>query len=304
MNTAETAAVVELEQNTTEWKQWRSKKIGASDAPIIMGVSPFATPLQLWLQKTGRAAGFSGNWATERGQLLEPAARSRYELKSDLELPAVTLVHPRYKFLSASLDGYSAEASVCLEIKIAGADVFDMAKGDPAKKIAGKCHPKYYPQVQQQLLVSGAKECHFFVCKAETKNGQHTIVDDALVVVTPDPEFQKDMLVTLLGFWNCMQSDTPPPLTDRDYMELDDQSSLFLFSDYKNKKLELAAKEQQLAELADSIKLLEVQLDELREQAIEEVEVHNHPRIECCGVRMSKNKNGSWAIRLAAEGDE
>lgn len=46
-----------LLQNTQEWEKFRLQKIGASDAPIIMGVSPWKTPFQLWLEKTGQITG-------------------------------------------------------------------------------------------------------------------------------------------------------------------------------------------------------------------------------------------------------
>ena len=40
-------------QNTPEWLEFRKNKIGASDIPIIMGLSPYSTPLQLWKRKLG-----------------------------------------------------------------------------------------------------------------------------------------------------------------------------------------------------------------------------------------------------------
>ena len=42
---------IELTQNTPEWLEFRRKKIGASDAPIILEVSTWKTPYQLWLVK-------------------------------------------------------------------------------------------------------------------------------------------------------------------------------------------------------------------------------------------------------------
>jgi putative phage-type endonuclease len=42
-----------LRQGTDEWREWRRSKIGASDAPIIYGVSPFRSRIDLWAEKTG-----------------------------------------------------------------------------------------------------------------------------------------------------------------------------------------------------------------------------------------------------------
>lgn len=293
----EEAVIVDLQQGTGEWKAYRSKKIGASDASVILRVSPYTTPHTLWCYKTGRKSQPDISFVADRGNRWEPIARSRYELTSDVELPATTLVSQRYKWLMASLDGYNAEKKIILEIKcFTSKKNFQMAKD-------GQVPPMYVPQLQQQLFVSGASEVHFFCCLIETKNGSEFISDTALVIVKPDNAYiQETLLPELIFFHNCIVNDIAPPLTDRDYLELDDQSSVFMFSEIKQKKTDIKLKEQQILQLEDEIKLLEVQLDELRERAIEEAEnVYKHPRIDCCGVRMSKNKDGEWAIRLAAE---
>ncbi len=42
-----------LIQHSNEWLELRKNKIGASDAPIIMKVSPWKTPYRLWEEKLG-----------------------------------------------------------------------------------------------------------------------------------------------------------------------------------------------------------------------------------------------------------
>ena len=37
-----------LHQNTAEWHRWRQQRLGASDAPVIMGEAAFKTPRTLW----------------------------------------------------------------------------------------------------------------------------------------------------------------------------------------------------------------------------------------------------------------
>ena len=43
---------IDLVQGSLEWREFRKRKIGASDAPSVMGVG-FLTPLQLWRIKVG-----------------------------------------------------------------------------------------------------------------------------------------------------------------------------------------------------------------------------------------------------------
>ena len=43
--------IIPIEQQSPEWFEWRKTGITASDMPIIMGVSPYKTPWQLWAEK-------------------------------------------------------------------------------------------------------------------------------------------------------------------------------------------------------------------------------------------------------------
>ncbi len=68
-----------LRQNTPEWHRWRRQGIGASDAPVIMGETPFKTPRTLWSIKTGRTQEDPAGPAARRGRELERFARRAYE---------------------------------------------------------------------------------------------------------------------------------------------------------------------------------------------------------------------------------
>ena len=78
----------EFQQGSEAWLDWRRGGVGASDAPAIMGVSPWMDVEALWLEKTGRATGRPSSFAMRRGQLLEPEARARPEAVGE---PATSL---------------------------------------------------------------------------------------------------------------------------------------------------------------------------------------------------------------------
>jgi len=52
--------------------------LGGSDAAAALGVSPWKTALELYLEKRGELAPFEGNEATRWGMLLEPVVRQEY----------------------------------------------------------------------------------------------------------------------------------------------------------------------------------------------------------------------------------
>lgn len=226
-----------MEQGSESWLEWRNRGIGASDAPVIMGVSPWKTPYQLWEEKMGVVKGMSGNWATRRGNDLEPLARKTYELMTDLDMPPVLAVHPVYDFMRASLDGYNFEARKILEIKCPGRE-------DHAKAVAGQVPLKYIWQLQHQLLVTGALEADYFSFDGE--NG-------VIVTVKPDEAMQDLLVEKCSAFWACVTSRKPPELTDRDFVKVTDVSAKELVDEYVAAKRAYQAMEERLDELKAEI---------------------------------------------------
>ncbi len=63
-----------------EWLAQRTKGVGGSDVAAIMGLSPWKTPAQVWLEKTGRAhpEDLSGKPYVEFGNIMEPIVGKWY----------------------------------------------------------------------------------------------------------------------------------------------------------------------------------------------------------------------------------
>lgn len=61
-----------------EWLAERRKGIGGSDVAAILGLSPWATPLTVWLEKTGRSPGKPETEAMRIGTELEDFVARRY----------------------------------------------------------------------------------------------------------------------------------------------------------------------------------------------------------------------------------
>lgn len=223
-----------LIQGTPEWLEWRKKGIGSSDISAIMGVSPYSTPYMVWSEKVGLTQGFAGNFVTLRGNELEDRARKRYELISMDDMPPACAVHPKYDILRVSLDGLRADNKKILEIKVPGRDAHNNA-------LSGKVPPYYVPQVQLQLLVTGADLCDYF-------SFQHVTSTHALVQVEPNLEIQAQIVIVAMKFWELVVNKTPPPLTDDDDKIITDGEVFELCAKLKAGKDTLAKK------LLDSMK--------------------------------------------------
>lgn len=233
-----------------KWTEWRSKGLGASDAPVVMGVSPYKTRLVLWEEKVGLAAPYEGNWATRRGNELEPKARAHYELIYNTPMPIAFVEHKDHPFIRASLDGYNEEKSIVLEIKCPGKDDHNTAK-------AGKVPDKYYPQVQHQLLATGAKLVHYYSFDGE---------GGTLVEVIPDLLYIERLKAELISFWDMVKEQVPPEISDKDFKSIEDAE---VISDI--------AKWESIKKKTEALKIEE---EEIREKITSRLASHNRWRHE------------------------
>jgi putative phage-type endonuclease len=197
--------IVTVTQNGRDWHKWRGTGLGASEAAAILGVSPWTSPFELWLEKTGLCEKAPANEfsiaAMKRGLDLEPLARKRFEAKMGILFPPLSAEHDQHPFIRASFDGYCETLNAILEIKCPG-------KADHSKALAGGVPSKYVPQIQHQLLVSGALKCYYF-----SFDGMDS---EALIEVKPDPAYINDLKNKLIHFWNLVELQLPPQISSQD----------------------------------------------------------------------------------------
>jgi len=146
---------LDFEQNTAAWLSWRREGIGASDAPVVMGLSPWQKDSELLLLKTGQKTERPANDAMQRGKRLEPVARQAYVDHSGIDVAPVCVQSREHAWMRASLDGLSLDGSHVVEIKCPGEKDHRLA--------ASGCVPeKYYPQLQHILAVTGLSEIYYW----------------------------------------------------------------------------------------------------------------------------------------------
>lgn len=96
----------EIMSLTLEQKQLRSKGIGGSDAAVVVGLSPFKTPYQLYLEKRGEAPEDEGETlAMKFGSLLEDPIVQHYCDVTGRDVRRHPLVfHDEHPFMLANID--------------------------------------------------------------------------------------------------------------------------------------------------------------------------------------------------------
>jgi len=93
---------------SVEQKEARKKGLGATDCAVVMGLSPYKTPYELWLEKTGRVeetAILSDDRLHLRHAHEETISRE-YARRKNVKLRRVnqTVIHKRLPFMLCNLD--------------------------------------------------------------------------------------------------------------------------------------------------------------------------------------------------------
>jgi putative phage-type endonuclease len=183
-----------MKQNTTKWLEYRRSKIGASDAPAIMRVSPWSSPYDLWMEKMGLLPEKTITPAMQRGIDLQDKALDCFAKITGLNTFPDVKVHPEHDFMIASLDGITLDGQHMVEVKCPG-------KKSHATALSGKVPDHYMPQLQHQLEVCGHEHMHYF-----SFDGENGVVID----VFRNESYIKELIETEMLFWYLVKNGIPP----------------------------------------------------------------------------------------------
>ena len=183
-----------------EWLAERRNGIGASEIPAIIGLSPYATALHIWAEKTGRLANDgpmheSAKW----GLLLEDTVARTWADDNGYTVRRIGLIaHVEHPWRRASLDRLVMDGCddgpCAVQIKTRSAyKAADYKDGIPDDVAA---------QVQWEMHVSGFTHTHVAVLI-----GGQTLVAHRL---DADPQVQSYLIAEAERVWECVQADLPP----------------------------------------------------------------------------------------------
>lgn len=185
----------DLVQGEEPWHAFRLQNFGASEAAAMLGLSKKVKRNELLhMKKTGTAKEFS-RWVQENildhGHEVEAMARPHTEEHIGDELFPVTcsaeLLPPECGYqISASCDGLTLCETTGWEHKQYNAELFAMVS-------RGEMPEEHMPQVQQELLVTGAARWIFTVSDGTPERMAH-------VEVLPDPAWHERIIKGWIQF--------------------------------------------------------------------------------------------------------
>ncbi|NYT83215.1 YqaJ viral recombinase family protein [Alcaligenaceae bacterium] len=193
-----------------EWLEVRKHGIGSSDAASAVGLNPYKSQLQLWMEKTGRDADLPKPDPDDTtapvywGTLLEPIVAASYTKQTGRRVRKVNAVlqHPERPWMLANIDREVIGAGdvQILECKTAG---------EFGARLWKDGVPEYVQlQVQHQLAVTGkhAADVAVLIC------GQQLQVHR----IQRDDDLIAKLMMLQERFWHYVTSDTPPPVDGSD----------------------------------------------------------------------------------------
>ena len=163
-------ATMQTLQSREEWLAKRKGYIGGSDASAVVGLNPYKTNIELWLEKTGQSqpADIGDNPLVKYGHDAEEYLRELFKL----DFPEYTVhyaennlwLNDKYPFGHASLDGwlYDRDGRLgILEIKTTS-----ILQSMQKEKWRGRIPDNYYIQILHYMLIM---EADFAILKAQLK---------------------------------------------------------------------------------------------------------------------------------------
>lgn len=187
-----------------KWLEARALGIGGSDAAVIMGMNPYKSPYQLWLEKTGQAEAtdLSHVQAVYWGSKNEANIADWFQETTGKKVRKLGTLRSRsHPFMLANVDRAVIGEEAGLEIKTAGVSQAKKWKGD-------EIPDAYYCQCLHYLAVTGADRWYIAVLIGGNEALYKT--------VERNEDDIKALIEAEAGFWKLVETRTPPPVDGSD----------------------------------------------------------------------------------------
>ena len=187
-----------------KWLEARAIGIGGSDAAVIMGMNPYKSPYQLWLEKTGQAEApdLSGNQYVYWGTKNEANIADWFQEETGKKVKRLgTLRSKEYPFMLANVDRTVVGENAGLEIKTAGVRQYRKWKDD-------EIPDAYYCQCLHYMAVTGADYWYIAVLLGGNEAKWKRI--------ERNEEDIQHLIMAETDFWKLVETRTPPPVDGSD----------------------------------------------------------------------------------------
>lgn len=188
--------------NQQQFLRERQKGIGGSDVAAIMGISPWKTPLGVYLDKTQMVpANDDFGFIDDKPELARGRRCEKYILEEYADrtfqalVPGRLIRHPKYPFLQGHVDAFvKGYEGIVVEAK---------SVGGPPSSWDNEIPPYYKTQVAHYALVTNCERVDVPVLFDRWQY--------ACFSYYRDPKFEEEILQACLAFWHDHVAKQNPP---------------------------------------------------------------------------------------------
>jgi len=190
----------------------RTKYIGGSDIGAILGLSRFKTPLEIWMEKTGKELKRVDSLPLRFGSFAEEFVASEYSHSTGFELlhDESAHIHPDHSFMSAHIDRFVLgdklgndsvkRPSRILECKTAN----PFASSEWGEVGSDEVPMSYLCQCVWYMAITGLEQCDLAVLFGNS--------DFRIYEIARDKALEEIVIQKAITFWDdYVLKDTPPP---------------------------------------------------------------------------------------------
>ncbi|MDE1963678.1 MAG: YqaJ viral recombinase family protein [Xanthomonadaceae bacterium] len=186
-----------------QWLDVRRNGIGSSDAAAAVGLCPYKSQLELWMEKTGRTPPEDVRPGQDDprywGTLLEPMVAAAYQERTGRKVRKLNAVlqHPTFPYMLANID---REIVGVLDVQVLECKT----AGEFGARLWKDGVPEYVQlQVQHQLAVTGKAAADVAVLLCGQQLEIHRIERDDDIIAR--------LVVLETRFWEYVEKDIEPP---------------------------------------------------------------------------------------------
>jgi putative phage-type endonuclease len=183
-----------------DWLLHRTRGIGGSDAGAVCGLNPYVSPIDVYLEKTGRKEPPGSSEAMRQGNDFESYVAGRFEEATGKKVRRknAILMHDKHDFMLANIDREVIGENAILECKTASVYASESWAD-------GKIPEHYEIQCHHYMAVTGAEKC-YLAC---------LILNKEFIVreIVRDEEVTERLIGIEKNFWEeyVLKDRMPPP---------------------------------------------------------------------------------------------
>lgn len=260
--------------NNQHFTEERRHFIGGSDIGAILGLNAYKTPVDVWLEKTGKTSGQPTNLAIRFGTFAEEFVASEYSQATGLLVkePDTEFIHPEYIYCRAHLDRLVFDAPATKQELGPPKKILECKTASPFRQ------EQWGDAGSNQVPFSYLCQCIWYMAITGLPTTDLAVLfgnsDFRIYTIDRDLELERIVLEKAKIFWNeHVLTDTPPETrTEEDCKKLFNKSIPEKFIEADEILLQMAKEYQALLTKGQEIEKASEQIKQAFMKSMQDAE--------------------------------